>query len=303
MKLLLSGRTFCVYLQPCTSLQCHFIPSHISRVDHFFRTCTPPAPTPFINHVNQSLAMDHRLLRPLFVDPLPPPPPPNELCKWILHHRPPSFKTTFFRTPPPPPNYANEPLSMDHHLLRPLFLSPPNPPPPMNYANELLTMDHHLLRTLFQNPPGHELCKWTTHHGPPSFKTTSAGLLGVGGVKRGVPLYDDCHRLSRTALAVSHGSPEQCPFLSEHSPPNRLKNHQQWWPCDGNKLPIMTDSAVVFTVQQQINNDADFIATSWIGWYIYIIQPFTHPSPTTTETRKPTNKMQQTLCPSLKLSQ
>ena len=134
-ELLLSGRTFCVYLQPCTSLQCHFIPSHISRVDHFFRTCTPPPP--FINHVNQSLAMDHRLLRPLFVDPLPP-----------------------------PMNYANESFTTDHHLSRPLFLEPP-PPPPMNYANELLTMDHHLLRTLFQNTPPHPPA-WTMqmNHSP-----------------------------------------------------------------------------------------------------------------------------------------
>ena len=71
----------------------------------------------------------------------------------------------------------------------------------MNYANEPFTMDHHLLRPLLQDFWG----------------------VGGGGVKRGVPLYDDCHRVSHTALAVSHSSPEQRPFLSEHSPPNRLK--------------------------------------------------------------------------------
>ena len=164
-------------------------------------------------------------------------------------------------------------------------------------------MDHHLLRTLFQNPPGHELCKWTAHHGPPSFKTTSAGFLGGGGgEKRGSTVW----WLSQVVSHCTGCFPQlswTAPFpLSIHRQTD-LKNHRQWWPCDGNKLPVMTDSAVVFTVQQQINSDADFIATSWTGWYIYIMQPFTHPSPTTTETSKPTNKTRQTLCPSLKLSQ
>ena len=115
-------------------------------------------PPPFINHVNQSLAMDHRLLRPLFVDPLPP---------------------------PPPMNYANESFTTDHHLSRPLFLEPPPPP------HELCKWTAHhgppsFKNTFSEHPPPpptpqHELCKWTTHHGPPSFKTTSAGLLGGGG--------------------------------------------------------------------------------------------------------------------------